>query len=159
MTRRCNTLAVAALIAVTGLGLGAGTARSVVTPARARPLGGVNATGLTFGASTTSVKRVIAWAHSLDAHALRVEIPWSTIEPTQGQFDPRALAFADNLVNQASAAGIKVVALAMSTPCWASSAPAALLSRCRPGEGGRAQAWPPRNPRDYGSFVAFLAAR
>ena len=69
------------------------------------------------------------------------------------------MAFTDNLVNRAAAAGIKVVALAMWTPCWASSAPASLLAKCRAGTGSKAQAWSPGNPAAYGAFVAFLAAR
>jgi hypothetical protein len=123
------------------------------------PLGGVNATGITFGASAARVNRDIRWAHSLDAHAIRVEIPWSMLEPARGQIEPRALAFTDNLIAKAAAAGIKVVALVMWTPCWASSAPAALLNKCRAGTSSKAQAWAPVNPATYGSFVAFLAAR
>lgn len=123
------------------------------------PLGGVNATNLTLGAPVERVNREIAWAHSLDARLIRVEIPWSTLEPSRGQIDPQALAFTDHLVNQASAAGIKVVALAMSTPCWASSAPAPLLRRCKPGNSDKAKSWPPSDPNTYGSFVAFLAGR
>ena len=134
-------------------------AQSIVAPTPPPPLAGVNATGITFGTPTATVDRDIAWAHSLDAHAIRVEIPWSTLEPTRGQIDAHALAFTDHLVEQASAAGIKVIALAMSTPCWASSAPASLLSKCRIGHESKAQAWPPTNPGAYGSFVAFLAAR
>ncbi len=135
-------------------------AASVVAPVTGPPLAGVNTTGISFGMSPAEVDRQIAWARALDAHAIRVEIPWSTLEPTQGQIEPRALAFADHLVNQASAAGIKLVALAMRTPCWASSAPAPLLRRCRGGQSdGKAQAWPPTDPNAYGSFVGFLAAR
>lgn len=135
------------------------SAKSVVGPVTSPPLSGVNATGISFGAPTARVNREIAWAHSVDAHAIRVEIPWSTLEPVQGQIDHRALAFTDNLVDKAAAANIKVVALAMWTPCWASSAPAALLSKCRMGTGSKAHAWAPVNPAAYGSFVAFLAAR
>jgi hypothetical protein len=139
--------------------LAAPRAESVVVPVPGPPLGGVNATGIRFSMSVARVDQQIAWARSLNAHAIRVEIPWSTLEPTQGQIEPRALAFVDHLVNQASAAGIKVVALTAWSPCWASSAPASLLRRCRPGRGGKAQAWPPRDPNTYGSFVAFLASR
>jgi hypothetical protein len=160
MTRRFSKLTVAPALAAVWLALlGPSGAQGIVAPVTGPPLGGVNATGLTFGASTATVAQEISWAHSLDAHAIRVEIPWSTLEPTQGQIEPRALAFTDNLVNQASAAGIKVVALVMSTPCWASSAPASLLSKCRPGQSSKAQAWPPIDPNTYGSFVAFLAGR
>jgi hypothetical protein len=138
---------------------GPAVAQSVVTPLAGPPLGGVNATGITFGTPTASVDRQIAWARSLHARAIRVEVPWSMLEPTQGQIEPRVLAFTDHLIDQASAAGIKVVALAMGTPCWASSAPASLLSRCRPGQHNKAQAWPPKDPGTYASFVAFVAAR
>jgi polysaccharide biosynthesis protein PslG len=138
---------------------GAPWARSVVAPVPGPPLAGVNATGIGFDTPLSSVDRQIAWARALHAHAIRVEIPWSTLEPARGRIEPRALAFADHLVNQASAAGIKVVALAMWSPCWASSAPASLLRRCRASRPGGAQAWAPTDPDAYGTFVAFLAAR
>src|ERR1700684_2026151 len=123
MTRRFKRLALAPALAATALVLLLpASAQSIVRPTPGPPLGGVNATGITFGMPTAQVDQEIAWAHSLDAHSIRVEIPWSTLEPIPGQIEPRALAFTDNLVNQAATAGIKVVALAMWTPCWASSA-------------------------------------
>jgi Cellulase (glycosyl hydrolase family 5) len=151
-------LAAPALVVVLVL-LAPANAESVVGPVTGPPLGGVNATGISFGTPTARVNQEIEWARSLDAHVIRVEIPWSTLEPAQGQIDPQALAFTDNLVDRAAAAGIKVVALAMWTPCWASSAPASLLSKCRASTSSKAQAWTPVNPAAYGSFVAFLAAR
>jgi hypothetical protein len=160
MTRRFSKLAVVSVLAAAWLALLAPiAAQGVIAPVVRPPLGGVNSTGLAFGDSTAKVDRQIAWAHSLDAHAIRVEIPWSTLEPIRGQIEPRALAFADHLVNQASASGIKVVALAMWTPCWASSAPASVLRGCRQHGRHRASAWPPSDPHVYGSFVSFLAAR
>lgn len=117
-------------------------------------------TGINFGTPQESVNQQIAWAHAVGAHAIRVEIPWSTLEPSQqGQIYQPALAFTDYLVNQASAAGIKVIALVMGTPCWASSAPPSLLSNCVPGKSSKAGTWPPSQPKAYGSFVGFLAAR
>lgn len=166
MTRRFNTWLVRAL--ALGLAPALALLLALVAPTSVvaqvgsltgPPLGGVNATGISFGTSPARVNREIEWAHSLDAHAIRVEIPWSTLEPMRGQIDPGALAFTDNLVEEAAAAGIKVVALAMWTPCWASSAPASLLSKCRAGTSSKAHAWAPVNPATYGSFVAFLAAR
>jgi Cellulase (glycosyl hydrolase family 5) len=115
--------------------------------------------GLTYGTPLAKVNQEIAWAHSLDAREIRVEVPWSSLEPNRGQIDPPALAFTDYLIDRASAAGIKVVVLAMNTPCWASSAPASLLRGCKPGKSGKAGAWPPSDPKNYGSFVAFLARR
>ncbi len=160
MRRRFSKLMMApALATVLFILLVPAGAQGVIPSMSGPPLGGVNATGLTYGATPARVRQEIASARLLHAHAIRVEIPWATLEPTAGQIEPKALAFADSLVNQAAAAGIKVVALTMWTPCWASSAPAWLLSKCRPGHGGRAQAWPPVNPATYGSFAAFVAAR
>lgn len=161
MTKRFSGLSVLPMLAATCLALLAPSgAHGVVRSPPSGPLGGVNAMGIDFGTSSARVDQQIAWAHSLDAHAIRVEIPWSTLEPRRGRIDPQALAFADHLVNQAASAGIKVVALAIWSPCWASSAPTSLLRKCRPGDGsGKAQAWAPSDPGAYGSFVAFLAAR
>jgi len=135
------------------------SALGIAPPKSGPPLAGVNATGLRLGDSIAVVNQQIAAARELDAQVIRVEIPWAALEPTRGQIEPRALAFTDYLIDQASSAGIKVVALAMGTPCWASSAPAPLLSRCQAGREGKAQAWPPTEAGTYGSFVAFLAAR
>jgi hypothetical protein len=160
MTRRFSRLIIVPAIATALLiMLAPAGAQGVISPTPGPPLGGVNATGLTYGATPARVSQEIAWARSLHAHAIRVEIPWATLEPSPGKIEPKALAFTDSLVDQAAAAGIKVVALTMWTPCWASSAPASLLGRCRPDNGGRAQAWPPANPATYGSFAAFIAAR
>jgi polysaccharide biosynthesis protein PslG len=159
MTRRFSKLIATPVLAIVLLVLLAPAgAQGVVSPTSG-PLGGVNATGLTYGATPARVSQDIGWARSLHAHAIRVEIPWATLEPSPGQIEPKALAFTDSLVNQAAAAGIKVVALTMWTPCWASSAPASLLSKCRLNKGGKAQAWPPVNPATYASFAAFVAAR
>ena len=159
MTRRLSKLTGAALATIAACLLFSPAANSVVGRVSRPPLGGVNVTDLAFDVPAATVNREIAWAKSLDAHLIRVEIPWSALEPARGQIEPRALAFADHLVNSASTAGIKVVALALSTPCWASSAPPTLLSKCNTGRSGGAQAWPPRDPRSYASFVAFLASR
>jgi hypothetical protein len=162
MRRRFDGLAVTGALAILVLlllALAPPRAKSVVAPAPSPPLEGVNITGIGIGSSIAKVDQQIAWAHSIGAHAIRVEIPWSALEPTRGRIEPRALAFTDHLVDQASAAGIKVVALTMWTPCWASSAPASLLRKCRPGQSGKAQAWAPTDPHAYGAFVAFVAAR
>jgi hypothetical protein len=87
-------------------------------------------------------------------------VSWSTMEPGgPGQIDPRALAIADRLVSDAAADNIKVIMIADSTPCWASSAPASLLRTCAPGISSKANAWPPANPASYAAFVAYLAQR
>ncbi|TMK24075.1 MAG: hypothetical protein E6G62_09325, partial [Actinobacteria bacterium] len=122
------------------------------------PLGGVNITSRTL-ADGQRAQVEIADAVKLHAKLVRVEVAWSTFEPSDARVDPAALAGLDRLLGVASAAGIRVIAIVDSSPCWASSAPASLLHRCNPHRAGAANAWPPRQPADYGSFVALLAQR
>jgi hypothetical protein len=86
-------------------------------------------------------------------------MPWSALEPEPGQIEPRAEAFADRLVSDAAAAGIRVIVTVESSPCWASSAPASVLASCSPTHIGPANAWPPKDPSTYAAFVAKVAAR
>jgi hypothetical protein len=65
----------------------------------------------------------------------------------------------DRLVSDAASAGIRVIMVVSSTPCWASAAPEALVKSCEPGEPNDATDWPPLRPSDYASFVAYLARR
>jgi hypothetical protein len=128
--------------------------------ASAGPLGGLNILGLYPGARPETADREIAVARALHARVVRAEVPWSTLEPNgPGQVEPRALAFLDRLVTDAAASGIGVIATVDFTPCWASSAPAALLGKCVPGIWTKANSWPPAAPADYASFAAYLAAR
>ncbi len=126
----------------------------------AAPLGGLNILGVSPSARPSEADREIATARALHAQVVRVDVPWSVLEPRgPGKVEPSAQAFLDRLVGDAAAGGIRVIATAESTPCWASSAPASLLRRCVPGGSSRANAWPPVNPSAYASFVAYLAAR
>jgi hypothetical protein len=128
--------------------------------AAATPLGGVNIAGVSSGASLTGLDREIALAHSLHAKVVRLEVPWSELEPLgPNQIDPGALAYLDRLTSDAAADGIGVIAMVESSPCWATSAPASLLQTCVPGRSGKANSWPPSNPASYAAFVAFLAQR
>jgi hypothetical protein len=129
-------------------------------PALATPLGGMNIAGVASNLPLSLADREIARARALHAKLVRAEVPWSALEPTgPGQIEPRALAFLDRLVSDASESGIRVIATADSAPCWASSAPASVLRRCVVGQPSKANAWPPREPAAYAAFVAYLAAR
>jgi hypothetical protein len=124
------------------------------------PLGGVTIGGLGYGSPPSQADHEIALADRLGAKVVRLEVPWSVMEPREaGQVEPGALAFTDRLVADATADGIKVVMLVESTPCWASSAPASILGRCLPGRSAAANSWPPREPSAYAAFVAYLAQR
>src|SRR5947209_1498345 len=52
-----------------------------------------------------------------------------------------------------------VLAMVRATPCWATSAPRALLTHCSTRRESPAKAWPPREPADLGAFMAFLTRR
>ena len=124
------------------------------------PLVGVSVAGPVDGALPTQADRDVPELEALGAKVMRVEVPWSALEPRRaGQLDRAALAFTDRLLDEAAAAGIRVIMMVESTPCWASSAPVALLRRCNPSSSGRANAWPPRQPAAYAAFVAYLAQR
>jgi hypothetical protein len=131
------------------------SARSASSP----PLGGVNIIGI-GPEPLREADQAIAQAQSLHAKLVRTEVPWSVLEPNgAGQIEPQALAFADRLVSDAASDDIRVIMLVDSSPCWASSAPATLRSKCIPSGTGQAHAWPPSNPGDYAVFVGYLAQR
>ncbi len=95
----------------------------------------------------------------MHARVVRVDFAWSLFEPNGPTLDPQALARADRLVEDASRAGIKIVATVASTPCWASSAPAAILGRASGRPQRRRAHWPPRDPATYGAFLGALVQR
>jgi hypothetical protein len=134
--------------------------RGVAGADAAAPVGGINITQIEGYLPLSMADQEIARAHRLHAKLVRAEVPWSAFEPdASGRLEPRAVAFADRLVADAAASGIKVILFVDSTPCWASSAPTSLLRRCVGGRPGRANAWPPRAPSTYAAFTAYLAAR
>lgn len=129
-------------------------------PASSALLGGVNIGSVGYSSVAGEDEGLIADAHALHAKVVRVQIPWAVFEPRSPErVEPGPLATADRLVSEASAAGIRVIMDVDNTPCWASSAPSELLSRCNPSASSQANAWPPSDPADYGAFVAFLAGR
>jgi hypothetical protein len=160
--RRVSLLALAALLAL-ALGSAASLASRPGKAAPARrstaPLMGVNVVDIDAD-SVAVADAAIEQARAIHAKVVRTDVPWSALDPTgPGAFEPRALAFMDRLVGDAAADGIRVIMVAYSTPCWDSTAPAPLLSKCHPGEVSEANSWPPTNAADYAAFVAFLAQR
>jgi polysaccharide biosynthesis protein PslG len=161
--RRFGTLTatLALALGLSALDSPAGQGRSAVSArlSSAAPPGGVNIPAI-GSLPLGTADREIARARALHAKLVRTEVPWSAIEPRgPNQLEARALAYADRLISDAAASGIRVIALADSTPCWASSAPASLSGKCVPGRPSKANAWPPANPSSYASFVALLAQR
>jgi polysaccharide biosynthesis protein PslG len=166
MDRRVPRLAVGLVLALFTSGALAATgdagqiAGASAAPAAPALLRGVNIAAVHPGALASEADSEIAQARTLHATVVRTSAPWSALEPTgPGAVDPGALAFLDRLVSDASAAGIRVILTADSTPCWAAAAPSQILAACRPGVEGEANAWPPRNVSDFAAYVAFLAGR
>jgi hypothetical protein len=156
--------ALAAILAFSAWASRSAQARSARAPAlSAQPhtlLGGLNVPSIGAYASLRALDQTIAYAHTLHATVVRTDVAWSILEPrAAGQIDQQELAETDRLVADAAAAGIRVIMTVDSPPCWASSAPAALLRACSPTSQGKANAWPPSNDADYAAVVAFLAKR
>lgn len=124
--------------------------------AAAPPLAGIN---IGSGATAAQADADVANAAALHAKVIRTEAVWSLLEPSGPQPSEPAFAFLDRLASDASAKGIRLILIAYSTPCWASSAPTSLLGECVPGHVGKANAWPPSDPGAYASFVSYLAQR
>jgi hypothetical protein len=143
------------------LALCVGALGTTTAAASARPLAGVNiGSGSGSGAGLSRADEEVARAHALHAKVVRIEAAWSDFEPTASeQVEPQALAFTDHVVAAAAAEGMRVIMLVDGTPCWASSAPQSLLSRCVPGKQSAANQWAPSQPAAYAAFVAYLARR
>ncbi len=148
-----------ALAVCLAAGAGAASRRGARTSSNA-PLGGLNVIGLGYNSTPSEADHSIAVAKGVHARVVRVVIPWATLEPREGRgIDARALAFTDRLMADAGGAGIRVIMTVERTPCWASSAPAKLLRRCRPDAFSKANAYPPRDTAAYAAIVSFLARR
>ena len=144
----------AALLAVAALAAPAASAHAATGP-----LGGMNIPGLGALSSNAATDHVIGVASKMHARVVRVDFPWSLFEPAGPSLDPHALARADRLLEDASGAGIKVVATVANTPCWASSAPASVLAGCASGHSDGAGSYPPRDPAAYAAFLNALVGR
>jgi hypothetical protein len=129
-------------------------------PSSSSLIGGVNIGSVQRGSIPSQADHSIAVAHQLHAKVVRMEVPWSVMEPVgPNQIEPRALAYTDRLAADAARAGIRLIMLVQSSPCWASSAPAALLHACAPDQVSKANSWGPADPEAFASFVAYLAQR
>jgi polysaccharide biosynthesis protein PslG len=138
----------------------AASARQAAHLSSATLIGGVNIGSVQRGSIPIQADRSIALAHQMHAQVVRIEVPWAVMEPLgANQLEPRALAYTDRLAADAASAGIKLIMLVQSAPCWASSAPAAVLRACVPGQVSKANSWSPADPRTFAAFVAYLAQR
>jgi polysaccharide biosynthesis protein PslG len=110
--------------------------------------------------SVAGIEREISAAKALHAGVVRVLVRWNQFQPNgPGLLAPGPSAALDKLAQTAAANGVKVIMVVDGTPCWASSAPAAVKRACAPGQETEANAWPPLDPTRYGAFMAYLAQR
>jgi hypothetical protein len=122
------------------------------------PLMGVNISDADTDPPSAAATDISA-AHALHAKVVRTEVSWSVMQPSgPSSYDPKALAYLDSVIADASAKGIKVLLLVDSSPCWGTSAPAEIVHKCGT-KNSRANGYPPKNPADYAAFVSFLAGR
>jgi hypothetical protein len=165
----CVGVALLAALAFAGTHLtGAAGAREPTHSAVVSHGGHAAAVTLTVGinvafnlaASGGEISHELAVAHALHARLVRVIVPWYAFTPLSAQqTEAGPLSALDELITGAHARGIGVILAVDGTPCWASSAPPALLRACSPRKDSAAHAWPPQNPAAYAAFVAFLAGR
>jgi len=141
------------------------TAAAALAPAAASamvPYYGIDISSLTVQIdSAGQLDSDLAHAHQLHANLVRTEFQWRAFQPGgPGGLDPTATKVADDFFARARALHIKVLLTLEGTPCWASSAPANLLSGCVSTDSGPpAASYPPSDPSTFARFAGILAAR
>jgi len=155
--RATGTLAVFAALVLAAGSAAYGSSAGHATAGNV-PLVGVNISDIEPG-PLQEADQEIDRAAALHATVVRSELAWSTFQPSSpATNDPGAVAFLDRLISDAAARNIRVILLVDSSPCWATTAPAAVLRGCQRIH-TRANGYPPRDPNQYAAFVHYLAQR
>ena len=100
---------------------------------------------LTWGTSSADQDRTAVALRDIGSRWVRLNVEWRSTETSQGHYDSALLAYYDDAVDVARAAGQKVLMLVSQSPSWAS--------------GSTNKEAPPKDPATYASFVHFLASR
>ena len=120
----------ATFVAVLPGGAVSSAAGARASSASAIPLMGENVSNIDTE-SPSGADADINAAAALGATVVRTELEWSIMQPSgPSSYDPRAIAYADRLVADASAHHIRVILLVDSATCWDTSAPADVLKSC-----------------------------
>jgi polysaccharide biosynthesis protein PslG len=147
-------------LAAIAIGSASGSGSARAQSAAAGPLPGINLIGLGFGSTPADANHEIAAARSLHLKAVRIELPWSVLQPHgPGELDQHGLDYADRVIDEAKASGMAVILLVDATPCWATSAPKKLRHSCNPDKASPGNGYPPTQPSDFAAFVKELAGR
>ncbi|MCW2990320.1 MAG: glycoside hydrolase family 5 protein [Solirubrobacterales bacterium] len=134
----------------------------VAAPAAAAPRYlGVQVHPLWSSESHADMLRDVGRLADLGVNVARADVGWSSLQGSgPGSFESWYVDRLDAFVAAAHARGIKVIATLTETPCWASTAPAALKQGCAGSWWDRGvQDYPPADPLDYGRAAKFLTAR
>jgi hypothetical protein len=128
----------------------------------AGPRFGVQILTVDGGTDLARVDAELDVARSAGTSLVRMQVPWSSLEPqASGQEDPATLAAADHAISGAAARGLRVLLVMNSTPCWASSAPASVRHGCTGADpnGFAVNRYPPATTAPYVKVATFMAAR
>lgn len=122
---------------------------------------GVQLVGIRAGMDPHVIDIQLDLAKRLGATMVRTEVLWGSVEPdAAGTTDGAYLALVDRFINGAASRKLKVLLTVDSTPCWASSAPAAVKGDCSTaGQRDGANSYPPNDPAEFGRIAGFLAGR
>jgi polysaccharide biosynthesis protein PslG len=122
---------------------------------------GVQLHSLWWDGSNSDMDRELDLARDAGSNVVRVDVGWSSLETSGKGPGGWYLDKLDRLVAGASARGIKVLPVVVSTPCWASSAPDSLRQGCTGSWWQREQIamYPPRNNQDFADITVYIAQR
>jgi hypothetical protein len=135
-----------------------------LAPAGAKPprqLVGVQLHPFFLEQTRATVARELDVANAAGANAVRIDLPWSSLELTgPGRIDEGFARRVDSFLDAARAHRLAVVAVFHATPCWAAAAPRELEQGCRGRWWDRGvTAYPPGDPQRYGAAAAYVARR
>jgi polysaccharide biosynthesis protein PslG len=126
----------------------------------AKPLYGVQGVPASAMASQKQVDDALAVAKGANAKVIRIEVLWSSLEPSAaGQRDAAELAGIDRAVNGAAALGMKTLLMVDSTPCWASTYDGKGTCAGGAADTVKATRYPPSDVATYVNVSTFLAQR
>jgi polysaccharide biosynthesis protein PslG len=125
------------------------------------PLAGVQTHLLWEGVSPAELDHQLDLVKRSGATITRVDVGWASVEQNgPGGFDRWYVDKLDAVVDAANERGIKLLLTFMSTPCWASTAPAAVKQGCAGSWWSRGvSAYTPADPARYADALGRLAAR
>ncbi len=99
-------------------------------------------------------------AKQAGANVVRLDVAWATLDSNgPGQLTAWYSQRLSQFMTYANQLNLKVVAIAFTTPCWASSAPDSVKQNCQGDWWSRGVGWyPPTNDAQFGDFVRYLTS-